>query len=244
MGVRVFGVHKDLTSPAARSRYWTHNLQWDFSLATAQESIDWLLQLAARVGNRPLLIPTDDGSCLFVSDHADALCAAFRFPNQSTGLARRLSSKKLMYLLCREFGMPTAATSFPQSRAEVEAYAPNATFPVMLKGIDTLALQQRTGVKMVVAHDADDLLRRYDELNDPTGEPNLMLQEYLPGGSQTLWMFDGYFDEHSDCLFGMTGQKIREYPAHMPHRLFGRALPGPAGSLPQSFAAPVLNSDL
>ncbi len=41
-----------------------------------------------------------------------------------------------------------------------------------------------------------------------------------------------------------VGLKTCEYPAHMPQRLLGRALPGPAGSFPQSFAAPVLNSSL
>jgi predicted ATP-grasp superfamily ATP-dependent carboligase len=44
--------------------------------------------------------------------------------------------------------------------------------------------------------------------------PNLMLQEYIPGGSEMVWMFDGYFDSESRCLFGLTGKKIRQYPAY------------------------------
>jgi predicted ATP-grasp superfamily ATP-dependent carboligase len=27
-------------------------------------------------------------------------------------------------------------------------------------------------------------------------------------------MFDGYFDRSSDCLFGVTGRKLRQYPVH------------------------------
>ena len=41
-----------------------------------------------------------------------------------------------------------------------------------------------------------------------------MLQEYIPGGDDTVWMFNGYFDTHSDCLVGFTGKKIRQCPIH------------------------------
>ena len=41
---------------------------------------------------------------------------------------------------------------------------------------------------------------------------NFLLQEYIPGSSATSWMFNGYFDHESRCLFGATGYKIRQYP--------------------------------
>jgi len=41
-----------------------------------------------------------------------------------------------------------------------------------------------------------------------------MLQEYIPGGDDSIWMFNGYFNEKSDCLFSMTGKKIRQSPIH------------------------------
>jgi predicted ATP-grasp superfamily ATP-dependent carboligase len=45
-------------------------------------------------------------------------------------------------------------------------------------------------------------------------EPSLMLQEYLGGGSETVWMFNGYFDGDSTCLFGATGHMMRQYPPY------------------------------
>jgi len=44
--------------------------------------------------------------------------------------------------------------------------------------------------------------------------PNLVLQEYIDGGPESIWMFDGYFNSDSDCLIGFTGQKIRQYPPY------------------------------
>ena len=40
-----------------------------------------------------------------------------------------------------------------------------------------------------------------------------MIQEYILGGPEMVWMSNGYFDGSSSCLFGMTGKKLRQYPA-------------------------------
>lgn len=212
LGVSVYGVHADRRSPAARSRYWRENFFWNIAQAAPEKTVDWLLQLGKKLGSHPILIPTDDDSCVFMADNAEILKEAFLFPDQPSGLTRALSSKKQMYYLCKKFGIPAAETSFPQNREDVVEFSKNATFPVMLKGIDTLALRRRIGVKMVVAEDAQTLLKRYEEMETPES-PNLMLQEYLPG-THRVWMFDGYFNAESECLFGLTANMIRQYPAY------------------------------
>lgn len=213
LGVPMYGVHADTRSPAARSRYWRKNYAWDLAKVPPVESVDWLLRLSRTIGMRPILIPTDDDSCVFLADHTEALKEGFLFPNQPAGLTRALSSKKQMYFLCKKYAIPTAETAFPLSREDVIEYARDATFPLMLKGIDTLALRRKTGVKMVLVEDAKSLLKYYDEMETPNA-PNLMLQEYFPGGSRTVWMFDGYFDDESRCLFGLTANMIRQYPPY------------------------------
>lgn len=213
LGVPVYGVHADRSSPAARSRYWRKNYFWDIEGAKPEESVKWLLELARKIGSRPILIPTDDKSCVFLADYANVLKEEFLFPNLPAGLTRLLSNKETMYYLCKKHGIPAAETSFPRSRNDVIEFIKGATYPVLLKGIDTLALRERTGVKMVVVQDGETLLKLYDEMETPEA-PNIMLQEYLPGGSQTVCMFDGYFDDESNCLFGLTAKMIRQYPAY------------------------------
>jgi len=213
LGIAVYGVHADSRSPAAWSRYWRKNFTWDIAGTPPEESVDWLLQLGQKIGSRPILIPTDDNSCNFVADHAETLKEKFLFPNQSASLTRSLSNKQQMYYLCKKHSIPAAETLFPRSREDVINFLPEVTFPVMLKGIDTLALREKTGVKMVVCEDAKTLLKLYDQMETPDA-PNLMLQEYLPGGSQTTWMFNGYFDEESRCLFGLTAKMLRQHPPY------------------------------
>jgi predicted ATP-grasp superfamily ATP-dependent carboligase len=44
--------------------------------------------------------------------------------------------------------------------------------------------------------------------------PNLMLQEYIPGDDDQIYIFNGYFDRQSRCLASFTGHKIRQFPVH------------------------------
>lgn len=213
LGIPVYGVHADRRSPAARSRYWRGNFIWAIDGAPPAESIDYLLRLGRRIGLRPILIPTDDVSCLFVADHDAELRTEFRLPTQPAGLARSLASKEQMYHLCKRHSIPTPETSFPKSRADVVDFIAGATFPIMLKPIENRAAQRDPNMRMAVIADARTLLRRYDEMETPES-PNLMLQEYIPGGPEAVWMFNGYFDEASRCLFGVTGKKLRQYPAY------------------------------
>src|SRR6185312_16906252 len=64
-----------------------------------------------------------------------------------------------------------------------------------------------------IARSADDLLDKYDRI-DESQQSNILFQEYIPGGDDTIWMFNGYFNSRSECLFGMTGQKIRQCPVY------------------------------
>lgn len=212
LGVPVYGIHADLHAPAARSRYWQKNFTWNFNEAPPEKSVDWLLRLSQKIGTRPILIPTGDDSCLFLADHAEALRDGFLFPHQPAGLARALSSKKQMYYLCKNYSIPTPEALFPQSMRDIIEFLATATFPVMVKCIDNTVLNQ-IDMRVVLISDAKALLKHFEKIA-VADIPNFMLQEYIPGGSERIWMFDGYFNDQSDCLFGITGKKIRQYPAY------------------------------
>jgi predicted ATP-grasp superfamily ATP-dependent carboligase len=107
-------------------------------------------------------------------------------------------------------GIPAPETSFPQSREDVEKFLEEARFPVMLKGANPLL---PFGTIKEIIGDAKQLLARIDEAA-AAGPPNLILQEYIPGGDDCVWMCNGYFNHDSDCLATFTGKKLRQWPPH------------------------------
>jgi D-aspartate ligase len=215
LGASVYGVDPNPDNPAFRSRYCRGRFVWDAERESPHKTISFLLDVAKKIGQRPILISNGDIASLFVTDHAAELQDAFRFRLPAGKLARGLSHKFEMYRLAKEHGVPTPETLLPRSRQEVEELLAAGLFnlPVMLKGADSALLEKQTGVRMVLARDEQELLRKYDELADPT-QPNVMLQEYVPGGEDTIWMFNGYFNANSDCLVGMVGRKLRQCPAY------------------------------
>ena len=209
--VPVYAVASNPRTSSFYSRYCREKFLLDIDTTPEAKSLQFLLDVSKKIGQHPILIPTDDGAASFVGDHAEALAKAFSFQNQQPGLVHSLTSKKEMYYLAKKHGLPTPEAAFPQSRADLLNFLPSATYPIMLKAIDGSRLWDAAGQKMFIVRNEAELLDKYDKLEDPTN-PNLMLQEYIPGGDDTVWMFNGYFNNESDCLFAITGKKIRQYP--------------------------------
>jgi D-aspartate ligase len=214
LGVHLSGVDEDRSSPAFSSRYCREKHVRTFDEKRPQEYLEYVVRIGKQFGRKAVLIPTSDELSVFVARYADVLQEHFLFPRNSLQLVTDLMSKEGMYGLAMKHRVPTAATSFPRTLRDVQDYVAGATFPVMLKGILGNRLQERSGVKMVIVQTRDELIEAYKRLEDPE-RPNLMIQEYIPGGDDQIYIFNGYFDKNSDCLAGFTGHKIRQFPVHV-----------------------------
>ena len=211
LGVRVHGVDRDRRAPGFASRYCRSALVWDCEQAPVADTLSFLDDLGKRVGPA-VLIPTTDATAVLVAEHADELAPRFLFPRPSPRLVRALTDKREVFRLAQEHGVPTPAVVFPESREDVRTFASRAAFPVMLKAINPTRLERRTGHRLFVARTPEELLRHYAEWEEADA-PNLMLQEYVPGDDATVWMFNGVFNEWSECVAGFTGRKLRQHPA-------------------------------
>ncbi|HEY1297066.1 MAG TPA: hypothetical protein VGJ60_28650 [Chloroflexota bacterium] len=228
LGVPVYVFQDVRWAPVAHSRYVRQAFVGGFQASSADDTLARLLDVGGRLGGRPILIPTDDAGALFVSEHDAALRQAFCFPSQPPGLPLRLASKKELFSLCQQFQVPTPPTAFPRHRADVLEFVGSSRFPVVLKCIDARLLEHRPLARSVfIAQEPGELLAAYDASEIP-GQPNFMLQEYIPGGAESIWMFNGYFDARSECLFGVTGQKIRQYPPYTGATSLGICVPNQA----------------
>jgi D-aspartate ligase len=208
--IPVHRVCRERWAPASLSRYG-HEWVSIGRDASDEQILDTLRELAKRVG-RALLIPVDDAGSVFVDTHAAALSAEFLFPRQPAGLARELSSKREMYELCVKHDVPTPASQFPRAEAELLELARRASYPIVAKCINA-GDAPPASPRVAIAKDADELLHAYRQMESPAGS-NVMLQEYIPGTPESVWMFNGYFDEQSECRFGFTGKKIRQSPPY------------------------------
>jgi D-aspartate ligase len=226
LGVPVYGLHRDTQPLALASRYLRGHVVWDLDAEPPARSVERLLRIAEALGGSPILVPTNDETARFVAANAEALRPAFRFQENPSELVERLYNKASMSRLADGLGIPTAKIWLPRSLDELRTLAGSVRFPVMLKGADGIRLSQRTGEKMWIVRDAEELVERWQRAED-AARPDLMVQEYIPGGEDAQWMFNGYFDAHSQCLFGVTARKLRLTPPYTGMTSLGVCAPRP-----------------
>jgi predicted ATP-grasp superfamily ATP-dependent carboligase len=212
LGIPVYVVESYTWNPASFSRYCAGTFRHQVENARAEDLLEALRQVGRTLG-RAVLVPTADDAAIFVAEHAAALKLWFDFPEAAPELTRTLANKEQVHLLAQNCAVDTPETSFPRTRSEVVEYARSRPFPVLMKGIDVMRLFRRAGRRMFLVCNGEELIRVYDAL--PESEKlNILLQEYIPGGDHTVWMFNGYFDELSRCIFGATAKKIRQCPVY------------------------------
>ena len=204
LGVRVYAVDGDPAAAGLASRYLRGAHTWDIAGASVTDTLGFLDDLGRRLGHA-LLLPTTDATAVLVAEHSDELAPRFLFPRPPRALVRRLADKREVFRLATQFGVPTPLTVFPASRDDVERFLAEARFPVVVSELHT--------DRRAIVATPEALLSRYLEWEDRAA-PNLMLQEHIPGGDDAVWMFNGVFNEWSECVAAFTGRKLRQHPVY------------------------------
>ena len=211
MGVRVFCISHDPDDLAMKSRYCAGRFNWDFDASRPDDSAQFLVDVARKIGQKAILLPTFDTRSLFVDQDRDLLSSWFLLPQPNPGAVSRVYSKRLMYELCKSEGVPTPETVFPDSVEQAIKDGMRLQFPLVIKAIDADRLMHRTGHRMAVVQHPSELRDVYQALDEP-GTSNLALQEYIPTDGQDAWVLGAYFDTRGDCRFVITGKKLRQLP--------------------------------
>lgn len=214
-GVEVHGVHRSLSTPAARSRFLQSLRVWDVAAAPADASVTWLRELGAELG-RPVVIAMDDADALFLARHREELELFVRYPFVPHDLVAKLVDKAHLHELCRVHGAPTLRSERFTTLERARAFASAAGYPMVAKGSFVADPDRRI---TLIAGEAE-LLAKLRE-----GESDVVLQEHLSGDGLCNWIFHGYFDARSRCVFGMTAVKLLQHPFHGGRTVLARVEP-------------------
>jgi predicted ATP-grasp superfamily ATP-dependent carboligase len=212
---------EDGLTPVARSRYLTGR----FDLA-AGDPIEHLRRIGTRIGRPAVAIATDDGAAVLLAERGHELGGLFLLSRVAPDLPRTLASKRGMFELCREHGIPTPETVFPTTVDELVSQARELTYPVVAKNIEPWARPEAQRVKCttIIATERD-LLDRFAGMPDLTG---LLLQEYIPHEHSDDWFVALHGTAASVPAVTFVGQKARAWPPRGGVTADGRAAANPA----------------
>ena len=213
LGVPVYLVAQDgVDSPVWSSRYWRDKERWDFA-RPEPESVAHLLELGRRLravhGRRPLVLTLDDFLAIFLERHGCELADQLVCPLPSTPILQVLLNKWSMHRLAHVHGVPTPATRCPASVDEVEAALEDMGVPIVMKAADPY-LPGPPPTKIVSSR--SEVMEQVDSTVAAGVSLNMVLQEYVPGGVDSVWMCNGYFGFGETALV-FTGKKLRQVSA-------------------------------
>ena len=220
IGVPVYGVHEGPMAPAAHSRYLRGRAFWSPGASDAGRITDGLLRLADRIGERAVLLPTDDAGAIFLAEHGTPLRPRYIFPSPPRDLPRQVAGKFSLHELSQATGIPSPAAAVPPTAAAAREFAARAGYPLIAKLTTPWASSLRSTTIITSPAGLDDAMAAC--AREGAG---LMLQEFIPGGRDTDWFFHGYCDATSACRPAFTGVKERSYPAHAGLTSLGRSEP-------------------
>ena len=214
LGVPVYLVAQEGASMAVwSSRYWTKRTRWDFS-RSEEESVAFLRDIGARLraihGSRPILLTLGDWVAIFIERHGDNLQAEFCFPRPVRPILRALLNKWEMHLLAEQHGIPTPLTARPASLEDVETFGQSARFPVVMKAADKY---DGDAPASQILHSEQELIDEVSRYGQAANSLNIILQEFIPGGVDTVWMCNGYLGADPGRVVIYTGKKLRQVSA-------------------------------
>jgi D-aspartate ligase len=211
LGVPVYCIDHDPKCLAARSRYCAGLFTWDFEENSEQDSVQFLAELARRLGAKPVLLPAGDAKSLFVERYAQELAKHYLLPGSRPGAAANLHNKRSLHDLARSAGVPAPDTHFPGSPEELRNLLPKLCFPLVLKPVASAYVTRWTERTVALVRSPADLLGAYERFAS-SDSPEIAIQEWIPHVPEDRGFVSAYFDGQGNCLFALTGRKLRQLP--------------------------------
>ncbi|MEW2414217.1 ATP-grasp domain-containing protein [Streptomyces sp. NPDC046866] len=229
-GVEVHAVVEAGGGPMGRSRYLhaVHPGPPGGLDAEAPEALlECLVGVSERIGRPAVLVAMDDLSAIAVARIAPMLDGRFRIPHQPDGLPARVADKAELSRLCARWDIPHPETVVPASGAEAAEAAWRLGLPAVAKWSRPWLLPAGAGLRSTtLVHTPADARRLYERTAEAGSR--LLLQRFLPAGTDTDWFFHGAFARGGRPLLAGSGRKELSWPVRTGLTAVGRWLPDPA----------------
>ncbi|MFJ3665265.1 ATP-grasp domain-containing protein [Streptomyces sp. NPDC090106] len=225
-GVDVQVIADTAGSPVARSRFVRRIHPPPPPGASPADIAAALRGVAARIARPAVLIPMDDASAVAVAGLREELAPAYLLPQTPGALAERVADKAELAALCASLDVPHPLTLVPDGPAEAARAALRLGLPVVAKWSRPWLLPSGGGLRSTVVLRSPQEAR---ELYARTAEAGcrLLLQAFLPPGTDRDRFFHGYADRAGTVRGGGPGVKLRAWPRGAGLTAVGRWTPDP-----------------
>lgn len=216
-GVETCCVDCDAAQPGFRTVYGKSYLCPNPDTQPA-EWAQFMIELARKIGRRPVLIPSADQFVTAIADYAVALEPHFILQPASVAMQALLATKKRQYEIADVNGLPVPRTKFVESVEEVRQFAGEAQFPCLIKPVHFRewehlpAGHSLLNQKIALAYSANELEEKYRLVESVT--PAVVLQEIIEGEDDAKMVYLSCYGRGGKRLGHCLLRELRTAPIH------------------------------
>lgn len=206
----------DEKSIARYSRYCTHFAKVG-PLREERKIVDTLTETAEQLGIAGwVLYPTREELVAAISLHREELGRYYRVPTPEWSSVQWAWDKRNTYRLAREQEIPTPATHYPETVADLAALD-DAKPPFVIKPAIKENFIYATKAKAWRANSHAELKELFQKAAALTGRGEIMVQEMIPGGGAQQYSYCAFFRD-GEAVGKLVARRRRQHPLE-----FGRA---------------------
>lgn len=175
-----------------------------------EKYIDFLLNIGEKLPRKGVLFPTGDTETLALLRHRSRLEKYFQFTMTDYDTVDRLINKQKFYQLLEKHNIPHPTTVVPKDENDAKTAGTQLSYPCIVKPVYPTYFRLDFHTKLFVASSPEEMLSLFTKAHERGHE--VMLQEIIPGGPETMFGFNAYYDRTGTPHGKFTYQRIREWP--------------------------------
>ena len=204
-GVPVVSVFHSEQEYASTSKYVTRRV---LTPDPVDDADGFLRALRSLGDDHPgsLLVPAYDEALLAVAEHREPLSELFEVACMDFEHTNRCLDKKQTYAIAERAGVPFPRTLSPSSRAELEAWTDEVSFPCLVKPRLSHLYSRAGEGKMTKVEDREALLRAWTAADE--AGLGVVVQEFIPGPDHNGANYNVYIAD-GEVWAETTAHKLR-----------------------------------
>ncbi len=190
----------------------------------------FLIDLGKKMKKKGVIYVTNDHWMIPISKNQALLSEYFLFTMSEWNVIESCTDKRKMYGIAEKSGINCPKTFYLNDITEIENIYKDIPFPCILKPVITLdfADKLKSNARVFNLHNREELEKLVLRIkNADLRNREIVIQEYIPGGIETLYTITTYSNQNADIIAWSTGHKLRQRPPDAGTIISGRVIPEP-----------------
>lgn len=195
---------------AAKSKYLNEHLIAPHYKKNPEELVSFLIELAKKEDEKPILFPTADPYAEFMDDNLNELKEYYLIPMTDQGLWSSVMDKEKIHKMSTEHGVLVPETVRLTDDNYEEKIKEDIGFPCIVKPTDSPSFVSAFRKKLFYCNNMDEVQESIGKATDAGLE--VIIQRIIPGFDDHMYTLDAHLNQDSKVTHWATCRKLRQYP--------------------------------